>query len=1125
MTSLRGNLNTVDLANILQMLQMNQREGTLVIAGPAGRKAIYFGVDGVSTLTRGGRRGGTLGSILVRQGWVTDEQLRDALHRQSAGSGRMLGQVLVEIGLVTREQLEEALRIQIEEEIYDLFISKDAQFEFIEGAVPAEFRDAEDVHRISFNVNSLIMEAAQRIDEWEWIQGVVPDYREIYRYTGVNVPLDDAIFHEPSAGRVLTAVDGRRDVDDLIATSYVGRFEVCKVLALLIQAGALEPVPAEALRTEAAKAISAGDTAGTLKYLTRLVDLHAESAETHLQLAEAYESERELERAAFHYRVYAEILVDSGRAKDAFKIYRRVFELLPTELGAADRMMEIFASNPRGLEEHQREIVECGKLLADVQIGLGRPGRAVQALQRVVALTPDDTDLRSRLIDVYVAADMRREAAAEYEALAEMALAVQDTARAESIYRRILALDPARDDIVSRLNRLISRRTLRRRSVRNTLVGVLLAGAIAVGGWYGFRAWMDYREEVTRERRAATDSLHALRETNAPIENDLRRALEQLVASRMDEDALLAQLVAGRGDRELLRKHADDVAQSYANAAAAAPDDVVAEEAREAAEGVRRDLANLDRAVEDAVATLAQRAQAVYLQGKGLLDSGAGSEEQLAAFERAMHLAEPCSTWRESSEGTECQAYALGLREMLDALTATQAKVTELVESGRTAEAFDRAITFLRAYPPPDLAARLRVPITVTSQPPRATISVDGRDTGLRTPAPVLVPLRAGALLVLSSEGFDATELRIPPITEPDPRLAADLVPRSIDAALQRRLLYATAELGGRLDAAPAVTHEDVIVPTRATRVEVIDVTSGRLAVPLQLRNPNGAVARPVVHAGIAAIAAVDGTIYFYEIGSRRLLGTYAAPGEVRADLQGTPDGRLLVTTTDGRVTAVELATRREIWRHPARGRAAAGGGAVGGVLRSGEELLFASGDGRVDFLDPTSGALLRTIALRTPDGPAALAGGIAATGSEVYGLTRQGAVLRASRTTGVADWSMPLELEPAGAPMLVEGHVVVVGKQGRVVVLNDADGELIDELDLGSEVTGAPVADGPDVLAGLADGRLVALRVGGGSVRLQWSFTVPQSDGPVAVTTSPAVVDGLVYFGAADARLRAVAR
>ncbi len=51
--SLKGSLNSVDLANIFQMLSINQKEGTLNIFDGESKKSIYFSRDGVSMLSRG----------------------------------------------------------------------------------------------------------------------------------------------------------------------------------------------------------------------------------------------------------------------------------------------------------------------------------------------------------------------------------------------------------------------------------------------------------------------------------------------------------------------------------------------------------------------------------------------------------------------------------------------------------------------------------------------------------------------------------------------------------------------------------------------------------------------------------------------------------------------------------------------------------------------------------------------------------------------------------------------------------------------------------------------------------------------------------------------------------------
>ena len=202
--SLRGNLNSVDLANIFQMLSINQKEGTLNIFDRGSRKSIYFSRDGVSMLSHGRVRQDPLGRILLRYDRISDEQLSRALVMQQQ-TGRLLGMILEENRIINREIIDDALRIQIEEEIYSLFIWKDASFEFIEGIAPKELEELGEITRLTFNVNSLIMESARRIDEWENIKGHVSTLNEIYRYTGQNMELSEYIFTEPYCEKVLAA--------------------------------------------------------------------------------------------------------------------------------------------------------------------------------------------------------------------------------------------------------------------------------------------------------------------------------------------------------------------------------------------------------------------------------------------------------------------------------------------------------------------------------------------------------------------------------------------------------------------------------------------------------------------------------------------------------------------------------------------------------------------------------------------------------------------------------------------------------------------------------------------------------------------------------------------------------
>jgi len=53
-----------------------------------------------------------LGEILIKEGYCTIEDIREALKRQENGDNRRVGEILLDMGAITLEQLENALRMQ-----------------------------------------------------------------------------------------------------------------------------------------------------------------------------------------------------------------------------------------------------------------------------------------------------------------------------------------------------------------------------------------------------------------------------------------------------------------------------------------------------------------------------------------------------------------------------------------------------------------------------------------------------------------------------------------------------------------------------------------------------------------------------------------------------------------------------------------------------------------------------------------------------------------------------------------------------------------------------------------------------------------------------------------------------
>ncbi len=1137
MMALKGNLNTVDLANIFQMLSLNQCEGTLYIFDGTSRKAIYFGKDGVSMLSKGRPRSDALGRILVRMDKVTPQQLDAALARQSQ-SGKLLGQILVDDAACMRPDVEEALQIQIREEVCRLFLWKDAHFEFVEGEPDEEFRK-EGVQRLTFGVNGVIVEAARRVDEWEWIQRVVPETCEVYAYTGKNVDLKDSVFSEPFAGKVLAAIDGKRSGDEIIEASCVNKFEVCKILAILLESGAIAKVAPEELAKQADAAAAAGDHAAVSKFLLRLVAARGETPELNRRLGEAFEAQRELAKAAHHLGTYAEVRAAAGDAKEAFRVYRRISSFLPTDLAAAERAIEIFAASPQGLEEHAKDVVESGKRLAEMYVELKRAGRAVQVLQRVASLGPDDPDLRDRLVAVYVAGGMNEEAVAEYEAIADAALAAKDYEKAERICRRILAIDKNRADVAARIEQVVAKRRFLRRGIRGFLV---VSTVVAAGTYVGCEAvaWFKrHKAEQAQHELEAQDGLQAASAATAPVFAELDALLRELTTKSPDAEQL-AKSLKERGPRiTAALTRADDVARTAADARARCVGLASEEDAEALVAEIASKSAALKKKAEEIRTSARESAEAHYDEARQMLADGKSTRAALEHLDLAVSIVEECDGRSATEKNLAWIELQSQVRAYVTKFDDVKSNVERKVADGDVETAYDLAVAYLvdKDFPPPDLRAAMPLPIRIVSHPAGARVTLkDGGDTGLVAGPDCVatVSLLSGASFVLDMPGFERAYVNVPAVKDVDGAVVKEKVKRAYDVTLEKALVFRRVSSDGKpVAVAPFASERYAVVPS-SRACDVLELPSGRPAASIPLASEHGLRAGGAVVSAdgddVVVLPTAEGALTFYDAATGKQRGTWTeAHGTVTFDL-AVSGGDVVAADDHGGLYCVNAARRLKKW----------GGQAL---LESGEPTSFSTApvvadgaayvgceDGTVRVVDLADGHETALLAR-----PAADSGRVCAQPSVdrgfVYVASRCGKATRLTKwkaATARAEWSTTVAGETKSAPAPHGGEVFVTLTSGDVVGVSAADGRPTRSAQgaRGVKSIGEATLDGDTLYVGGDDGALLAFDLGARTVEPRWKFVVKSASGRTsAVTTRCVVAAGLVLFGAADDAVYALPR
>ena len=169
--SLAGQLEEVELAELLHFLALNSRTGKISLTRRDGHGVVVLREGRIVYAASSSIRE-TLGNILVRAGLVTPGTLAIALERQhSSGEDRKLGHYLVEMGSLTEAQLREVLAQQTGLVVQELCRWRSGYFRFeIAGASTDEEIgvDAEElVVAGGVATDQILLEAMAQLDETE----------------------------------------------------------------------------------------------------------------------------------------------------------------------------------------------------------------------------------------------------------------------------------------------------------------------------------------------------------------------------------------------------------------------------------------------------------------------------------------------------------------------------------------------------------------------------------------------------------------------------------------------------------------------------------------------------------------------------------------------------------------------------------------------------------------------------------------------------------------------------------------------------------------------------------------------------------------------------------------------
>jgi hypothetical protein len=155
----RGTIQTIGVPDLVGMIGSLQKTGTLTLQGDGAMFVFEFEAGRVvHAITNRHDPAMRLGTILVAQNHLSEEQLRESLAAATAGK-QLLGDALVRSATVSEADLRMALDEQVRRIFESAFSLQQGRFAFLEGSLSTLSQ------RTSLNTTQLLLEAARLRDE------------------------------------------------------------------------------------------------------------------------------------------------------------------------------------------------------------------------------------------------------------------------------------------------------------------------------------------------------------------------------------------------------------------------------------------------------------------------------------------------------------------------------------------------------------------------------------------------------------------------------------------------------------------------------------------------------------------------------------------------------------------------------------------------------------------------------------------------------------------------------------------------------------------------------------------------------------------------------------------------
>lgn len=232
--ALKGNLRDFSLTQLLNLINLAQKTGKLIIEGSDETVNVFFR-DGKLAYAETGQEGSALAKILYKSNKLNRVQYQLIQSRAGDMSDKELGISLINASYLSQQEILLALKNHFTGILNQLFTWPEGFFQFENNSTPPDGKIT-----LRIGLENIIIEGSRRARELEHLQDEIPSLEMALKFVdrpGVNIR---NIRLSREEWQVVSYINPKNSMRQIARVNKIGDLEIRRIVYGLLQAGLIE---------------------------------------------------------------------------------------------------------------------------------------------------------------------------------------------------------------------------------------------------------------------------------------------------------------------------------------------------------------------------------------------------------------------------------------------------------------------------------------------------------------------------------------------------------------------------------------------------------------------------------------------------------------------------------------------------------------------------------------------------------------------------------------------------------------------------------------------------------------------------------------------------------------------